>query len=351
MSQSITFYPGPSKLYPQVEQFLVDAFQSGILSQNHRSSAFMALLEKCIYLTKQKLNIPQEYQVYFVSSATECWEIAAQSLLFDRSIFFYNGDFGKKWFQNSLKIGDGEIIGRPFGIQEPITNQLLDFGFDTLCMVHNETSNGTAIEPVSMQLMRDYYDDAIICVDATSSMAGVELDWKLADYWFASVQKCFGLPAGMAMIIASPRCIERVNEKGDDGHYNSLGLIDANFSKFQTHHTPNILDIYLLTRLMEVLPHIHEIDKKINNRYKDFSKFIATQEKFKFLIENPELRSKTVFTLTGEEETIKQFKQKALENGIIIGNGYGNWKNSTFRIANFPAITDIELEKLKTLWT
>jgi phosphoserine aminotransferase len=50
--------------------------------------------------------------------------------------------------------------------------------------------------------------DALIAVDATSSMAGVELDWQSADIWFASVQKCFGLPAGMAVMVCSPRALQ-----------------------------------------------------------------------------------------------------------------------------------------------
>jgi phosphoserine aminotransferase len=32
-----------------------------------------------------------------------------------------------------------------------------------------------------------------------------------------------------------------------------------------------------------------------------------------------------------------------------LGNGYGKWKNSTFRIANFPAIEEFEITKLKEI--
>jgi phosphoserine aminotransferase len=32
--------------------------------------------------------------------------------------------------------------------------------------------------------------------------------------------------------------------------------------------------------------------------------------------------------------------------GITLGKGYGEWKNDTFRVANFPAITDSEFEYL-----
>ena len=87
----ITFYPGPSKVYPQVEQYISEAFASGLISSNHRSKGFMELLEQTIADLKAKLDVPAGYEVYFVSSATECWEIIAQSLLIDSSLHIYNG--------------------------------------------------------------------------------------------------------------------------------------------------------------------------------------------------------------------------------------------------------------------
>ena len=46
----ITFYPGPSKIYPQVELYLQDAYQSGTLSMNHRSQGFMDVLKETLRL-------------------------------------------------------------------------------------------------------------------------------------------------------------------------------------------------------------------------------------------------------------------------------------------------------------
>jgi len=40
-------------------------------------------------------------------------------------------------------------------------------------------------------------------------------------------------------------------------------------------------------------------------------------------------------------------KAFASDRGIVLGNGYGERKETTFRIANFPAITDAEFDTLK----
>ena len=67
------------------------------------------------------------------------------------------------------------------------------------------------------------------------------------------------------------------------------------------------------------------------------------------MIKNEEVRSETVFAIKGTVDEILVLKQKAKENNIILGNGYGEWKDNTFRIANFPAIEVWEFDKLKTL--
>jgi phosphoserine aminotransferase len=65
------------------------------------------------------------------------------------------------------------------------------------------------------------------------------------------------------------------------------------------------------------------------------------------LIQNPRVQSDTVVAVSGTEEYLTEIKAKAKVEGILLGNGYGPWKPYTFRIANFPAITDQEVNTLK----
>jgi phosphoserine aminotransferase len=66
------------------------------------------------------------------------------------------------------------------------------------------------------------------------------------------------------------------------------------------------------------------------------------------LVENPATRSDTVIAVKGESEAITKIKKEAQTAGITLGNGYGEWRNNTFRIANFPAINEEEISQLKT---
>jgi phosphoserine aminotransferase len=340
----ISFYPGPSKIYPQIAYYLQDAVKEGILSQNHRSQAFMDMLSACISLFKQKLNIPTDYHVYFTSSATECWEIVAQSFTAKGSLHIYNGAFGQKWFEYSRKIVGDTTFDISFDLEENIPILATDTSkYDVLCITQNETSNATQVDVSQIPST-----DTLIAFDVTSSIGGIELDWTKGDIWLSSVQKCLGLPAGLGVMICSPKAIRQAEIIGERKHYNSFLFMHENFEKYQTPFTPNVLSIYLLKRVMGQVDNIEVISKKIKTRNQDFCKFIEQETVWQLLIENPFLRSDTVIAIEGVTDAVKEIKQKTKEAGITLGNGYGNWKETTFRIANFPAIEDWEFEALKS---
>ena len=356
----MTFYPGPSKVYPQVGQYLQDALAEGILSVNHRSSECMAITRGAIEGLHQKLNIPKDYSIYFISSATEVWEIIAQSLTQNQSVHYYNGAFGEKWAEYAQKlVSSMEEIS--FGINDlPVINTKKDYK-DVVCITQNETSNGTQIKDLSP--FRTAFPEAIIAVDATSSLGGIELDWQQGDVWFASVQKCLGLPAGMAVMICSPDAIKRAEKINDRKYYNSLLFIHENFQKFQTHFTPNVLSIYLINKITIDISNISIISERIKQQAIDWYNFFenvpqasACTSKTKqakalgtVLVQNPLVRSDTVITIEGSEEQIKAIKTLTKSQNITVGNGYGSWKNTSYRIANFPAIEAFEIEELKNI--
>jgi phosphoserine aminotransferase len=204
----ITFYPGPSKVYPQVADYAQEAIRSGVVSLNHRSPGFMDIVQETLRLLHEKLAIPADYHIAFASSATECWEIIAQSLTVTTSLHPYGGAFGQKWKEYSHRIKPVFLPGEE----------------DVLCIVQNETSNGTQVRMDTLAYFRKEFS-GLIAVDAVSSLGGLAFDWSLADVWFASVQKCLGLPAGLAVFIYSPEALKQAELINDRQYYNSLLFI------------------------------------------------------------------------------------------------------------------------------
>ncbi|MBV6644694.1 MAG: alanine--glyoxylate aminotransferase family protein [Cyclobacteriaceae bacterium] len=343
----ISFYPGPSRVYSKVTEYIYEAYMDGIMSINHRSQDFMKLYADTRSVLVEKLDVPEDYQVVFVSAATECWEIIAQSLTRESSQHFHNGAFGKKWAEYTDKL-TSQVVSTPFDLNEALPVTAVDLTADVLCVTQCETSNGTYVSEATLKQLGDARNtDQLIAVDATSSLGGVDINLRLADVWFASVQKCFGLPAGMAIMILSPDAVRRAEVLADKKHYNSLLWILENASKNQSHHTPNVLDIYLLYRTQLKSKGIAKTDHKLTERLKYWDQFFEDLDYFEWLVENPALRSKTVMALKCPEP--EKVKKKARNADFVIGNGYGPWREDTIRIANFPAIKGKEIEGLSKL--
>jgi len=215
-----------------------------------------------------------------------------------------------------------------------------------LCLTQNETSNGTQItNEILAQIRR--LTDATIAIDVTSSLGGIMLDWTLGDVWFASVQKCLGLPAGMGIMVCSPNALRKALQVNDILRYNSLLFIHENFIKSQTHYTPNALGVYLLMRVMEQVKDIETIHAITQQRAQAWYAFLEQETHWQPLISNQVTRSDTVIAVQGTPEDIVSIKKAALVAGVTLGNGYGEWRNNTYRIANFPAIEDEEIATLK----
>lgn len=343
----ISFYPGPSRVHDEIPEYVKDAHEKGILSINHRSEEFMKISARTISLLKEKLVIPHDYTVFYTSSATECWEIIAQSLITNASFHFHNGAFGKKWYEYTSRICAG-ATSFPFDQNELISAKKLRLPKEAgiICVTQNETSNGTQVSDATLSEIRTRYPQHLIAVDATSSMAGIVLDFRLADVWFASVQKCFGLPAGLGLMICSPAAMQKVKDVGEKSHYNSLLFMSEMMEKWQTPFTPNVLNIYLLMRVMENSKPIHEVQVKIEERYRIWVNMLEEKQSLQHLIANEEARSFTVIPVKATEALVASIKSRAKKNGFLLGEGYGDLKTSTFRIANFPAIRKKEIKAL-----
>jgi phosphoserine aminotransferase len=344
----ISFYPGPSKVYPRVPEYVQDAYRDGILSINHRSREFVNISSMVIRLLKEKLSIPEDYTIFFTSSATECWEIISQSLVNSKSLHIYNGAFGEKWYNYAQKL-QPEALSYTFGMDELLQPATITIPRDTelIAVTHNETSNGTAVDQQIIGTLAQQYPKQLLAVDATSSMAGAALDFQLADIWYASVQKCFGLPAGLALLICSPKALQRAAKIGERNHYNSVLYLKDMMDKYQTTYTPNVLNIYLLMRVMEECPSIYDTQQLLSRRYDVWLNVLQAVPRIDLLVKNEAVRSLTVIPFTAQQAVIDQIRDGAKVAGIVLGNGYGIWKASSLRIANFPAHEDLEINRLQ----
>lgn len=336
----LSFYPGPSRVYSRVPEYVLEAYSGGIMSINHRSKRFRKMVGELREVLFDRQGIPSDYSVIFTSSATECWEIIAQSLTRNESQHFFNGAFGAKWHAWASRLTNAKAVS--FDMEDTLPVHRLSDSADVVCLTQNETSNGSQVSREFIATVRSK-TDALIAVDAVSSMGGLAFDYSQADVWFASVQKCFGLPAGMGLMVLSPRAVARAEELADRERYNSLLVHLDNWSKNEAPYTPNVLGLYLLLRSQKNAKPIVEIEKKLVNRHADWVEYLSRFADMTVLPVKEELRSTTVLAVTCPDP--KTILSRGNDLGIHFGKGYGPWQETTFRIANFPAIKRKEIDK------
>lgn len=346
----INFYPGPSKIHPHYGEIISELCQSGLLSFNHRSPEFSTAYRQTVQVLKDKLNIPNTYELVFYSSATECWKVVCETFSDKKGVFFTAGAFGDKWYeQGKTYLKDTQRIRLESSGRMAEQVAIIPHTEEShlVCYVQNETSTGAYVHATNQQKIRGNHPKSIIAVDATSSLGGVDFDFNYTDIVFGSVQKCLGLPPGLAVMTLSPRAIQHIKTYQKSSRYNDLNNVLNNHAKAQTTHTPNTSGIIALGRVYERLDGIKEVQKATTQKAQLLDDLILRKKELSHFIPEQQDRSENVFCLRSNRalEIIETAQQK----GIILGKGYGNQKESTFRIANFPSHTLAEIKELIAL--
>lgn len=345
------FTPGPSQLYPTVAGHIQNALNQGIGSISHRSAAYKSLHQHTVEILRALLNIPQSHQILFFASATEIWERLLQNCVTNQSIHFVNGSFSERFFSIAQELQKPcSKIEAEWGEGFLYEEKKWDTAIDLLNFTHNESSTGV-MQPLSV--VYEYAaanPDALVSLDVVSSIPFAEVDFEKIDATYFSVQKGFGLPAGLGVLIASERVLQKAisleNQGISTGSYHRFSQMWKKATQFQTVETPNVLGIYLLGKVAEDMLNkgIDKIRTETKQKAARIERFFHEKGNYAFYVKNKDFRSPTVLTidtLRPSAESIDFFKQK----GCIIGDGYERNKGKQIRIANFPAhrLEDVDL--------
>ncbi len=198
---------------------------------------------------------------------------------------------------------------------------------------------------------REKNKEALIFVDAVSGLPFPEFDYTKIDSTFFSVQKCFGLPAGLGVWIVNKRCMDKADsllKKGKSiGTYHTLPSLLSKGKNNQTPETPNVWNIFLLSKVVEDFNKkgVENIRKETELKAKMLYDYISSSQNFSFAVEDPTLRSFT--TIVANTKISPAEINKQLESfDMAIGAGYSSYKDTQVRIANFPAISVEQMQKL-----
>ncbi|MDA1194698.1 MAG: aminotransferase class V-fold PLP-dependent enzyme [Planctomycetota bacterium] len=335
--QTVCLNIGPSQLSAAVRQDVADIAASGLLSSSHRGPVVRAEVSAAVANMHKALGIPDNYEIVFQSSSTACMEVMLRNLVSARSHHFVHGAFSGRSAATAEEIGLAPTVHeRPWDQGAAPEEAEIDDLVELITLAHCETSTGQMWPWEAIRALRARHPDPLLAIDVTSTFGALAMDWKLADVWFCSVQKCLGLPAGLGILIAGPRAVERARALGGQRRVAAwqdlLSMIEHR-QRGETLETPNVLAIALLARQMARWD-LAAIDADTHAKN---AALRATVPEHGFFIRDANWRSLTAHTLQVPDPA--DANARLAKAGFALGAGYGPLRDTCVRFATFPSVS------------
>jgi len=286
-------------------------------------------------------------------SATLMMEASLLSLTGGDVLHLTNGAFSERWRTVGLAIGrDGDEVAVPWG--EAVDPDLVRAAlrrkrYEAVTMVHNETSTGVMSPLAEVARAVREESDALLLVDAVSSLAGAPLetdDWGI-DFVFAGVQKGVAAPPGLTVFTFSERAEKRAESIPRRGFYTDLLRYRDRQREGGPITTPAVAECYALARQLDRIGH-----EGIEARWQRHRDLASATEKWAERVglryaSAATCRSWTVSCLRPPEgENAPDLVRALAGRGFTVGGGYGKWKQGTFRIGHMGEVDLTDLAAL-----
>ena len=338
MSNKIYFTPGPSQLFYTFGDHFKKAISEDVPSISHRSKQFIKIVEEGTVSLRALLELPDDYHVFFLNSANEAWDRIIQNLVAHSSHHFANGSFSKKFHDFALQHGMNSTVS-----QAADGSSFQDFTIpadaELIGITKNETSVGYSFTEDEIEQIRAENPEKLIALDVVSASPAVPVNYSNIDTAYLSVQKAFGMPAGLGIWIANERCIEKAAKKQENssiGSYRSLPNLKKFALKFQTPETPNMLYIYIIGKIAQDMLNygVKRLQNDVVYKATLLNQLVEAHPSLNHFVSQKENRSRS--TIVAEAKNQSLFINEIAKKGMILGKGYGPYKDEHIRIANFP---------------
>ena len=341
--------PGPT----EVKEDVLQAQTKYLVG--HRSKEFTALYDSVLTQLRSFFKTEQHILV-LTASGTIFMDLTGRNLIRPgkKALCCINGSFSERMYKAVIGCGkEADKLEVEWGkgiTVDMIKEKLEQSEYDVLTICWNETSTGVKADLQKIGDLLKFYPETLLVVDAVSAMAGDLLlpDEMGTDMIFASTQKCFALPPGLAVGIVSQKALDRTQEVPNRGLYTDLkAIMDYYAKKQQTPSTPNISLLYAMDHKLKQM--LEEGAENIYKRHKEMADYThkwALEKGFGLFAEEG-FRSVTVTTVANKlEKDVGELNKALGEKGFVIANGYGKLKDQTFRIGHMGDHTMDDLKEL-----
>jgi aspartate aminotransferase-like enzyme len=335
------FIPGPV----EVSEKTLAAFSRPMIG--HRGDAFKNLY-RAIHPHLQELFVTKQPVFLSTSSAWGVMEAAIRNVVSKRALCCMCGAFSDKWLDVAARCGkEAEPLQVEWGkhIDHKALDQKLATGkFDTVTLIHNETSTGVMNPLPEICCTLAKYPDVALILDTVSSFSAVPvaMDALGIDVMLTGAQKALALPPGFSLFSVSEKAFARAEKQKDRGYYFDFLEFKKQQSEFMTPSTPSIGHIFALQSKLdeifaETLPARFARHSRTNALVHDW----VRARGFDFFAED-NFRSVTLTCVKNNRgiDVAKLVRELREKHHLVIDGGYGKIKGQTFRLSNMGDETE-----------
>lgn len=279
----------------------VNLLHQALVGRSHRSKQGKAKINQAIELTRNILQIPENYRIGIMTgSNTGAFEAALWSVLGERGVDVFAWEsFGFDWVTDitkQLKLADVRVFKEDYG---KIPNLAQARGERDIVFVWNGTTSGVRV--ANGDWIKNDRSGLTIC-DATSGVFAYDLPWEKLDITTFSWQKVMGGEAGHGMIILSPRAVARLENYTPAWPLPKIfrmtknGKLDEKMFIDSPINTPSMLCVedYLETlNWAESVGGLAGLMERVKNNFTTLDNWVQSTDWIDFLAENEDHRSHT----------------------------------------------------------
>ncbi len=275
--------------------------KNALVGRSHRSKPAKARIAKALALTRQLLEIPDDYLVGIVpASDTGAMEMAMWGLLGVRGVDVLAWEsFGSGWvtdIEKQLKLDDVRVLKSTYG-ELPDLGEV-NFERDVV-FTWNGTTSGVRVADGNWI---DENRKGLTLCDATSAVFAQNLDFSKLDVTTFSWQKVLGGEAAHGMLVLSPQAVERLESFTPDRPLPKIFRLTKNgklISGIFEGATINTISMLAIEDVIDAMEWgmseggLKGLQARADANAKAISDWVQTTDWVEFLARVPEQRSNT----------------------------------------------------------
>ena len=342
------FVPGPTWVRPEILQELTRPMIG------HRSAEFKELFGG---INRDLKTLFGTAQTTFVvtASGTGVMQAALENCVARRVLVTTCGAFSERWFAiaqslgyevDRLDAGWGNAVD-PEALADHLGSRRAHY--DAVTITHNETSTGVTNDVAALaRAVREESPDTLVLTDSVSALGGMPVnfdDWGI-DVCLASVQKGLALPPGITVAAVSNQALEQAKRHPYRGTYFDFLEYKKKADEDSVPSTPSIPHFYALAKQLDHILREEGLEARFERHRRMREITIARTATFAKIAASDLANASVTVSALRPIRPPDHIRAEMKVRGYTLGGGYGEWKDSTFRIGHMGDIAIADLEAM-----